>query len=250
MAGLSREVLKWIQSLDLECQIKNPKWDLSNGYIIGEIISRYFPQQIQIHSFYKGISLAVKKKNWFILKNFILQTDIDLDMQVIDATIHCRDGAAVKLLEALYEVLTSRRLKRMPPEFYTSEPFYLKQKHLPAYQRTTATVAVKQNLRLTELLADEGSLDLSKHGDQLSSISQLQAQRIINDHLEHRRVERFTEPKRFGIKPTLGDCCVRSYGPFGSLRRVSGYFPSAAERTPDKDWKEIWSKCRFEFKDM
>lgn len=36
-----------------------------------------------------------------------------------------------------------------------------------------------------------------------------QSQKLINDHLEHRRDERRTDPLRFGIKPTLGDRCVR-----------------------------------------
>lgn len=37
----------------------------------------------------------------------------------------------------------------------------------------------------------------------------LQAQKIINDHMDHRRDERRIDPGRFGIKPTLGDRCVR-----------------------------------------
>ena len=37
----------------------------------------------------------------------------------------------------------------------------------------------------------------------------LQCQKIINDHIDHRRVERLQEPTRFDIKPSIGERCVR-----------------------------------------
>ncbi|CAG5133470.1 unnamed protein product [Candidula unifasciata] len=238
MTSLSRDVLKWLQSLDLDSQIKNPKWDLSNGYVIAEILSRYFPQQILIHSFYNGCSFATKKQNWFILKNFFLKTDIDLEMEIINGTIHCKEGAAVRLLETLYENLTNKKLKRTLPDFDVITPYYLHQKCLPAYQRTTASRAVKNNLRLTEILADEGLFD-SAQG----------AQTVINEHLEHRRLERLSNPKRFGIKPTLGDYCVRSSGPARKLRYVPSNYSGASEKMPELYWREIWAKCPFVFRD-
>ena len=33
--------------------------------------------------------------------------------------------------------------------------------------------------------------------------------KIINDHIEHRRQERYQNPDRFNVKPTLGEQCVR-----------------------------------------
>jgi len=202
MSGLPREVMKWVQSLDLAWQVKTPKWDLTNGYLIAEIFSWYFSQEITLHSYYNCNSLEQKEKNWYLLKNFIKSKHLEIPEDFVEGTIHCKEGAAALLLERMYEILTNRKVRKVPPEMETDYTDYAYQVKLPMHARSTASKAVKNNLRLTEVLADTNMIHTAQR-----------SQKIINDHIDHRRIERLQDPDRFNIKPSIGERCVRKAVP-------------------------------------
>ena len=41
--------------------------DFSNGYLIAEILSKYHPLEVQMHSYYSGTGHAAKRNNWGLL---------------------------------------------------------------------------------------------------------------------------------------------------------------------------------------
>lgn len=66
--SLSRDLLKWVLSLDLAFAVKNVKRDFSNGFLFAEILTRFFPEELSMHSFENVTSSAKKKSNWILLE--------------------------------------------------------------------------------------------------------------------------------------------------------------------------------------
>ncbi|KND04372.1 uncharacterized protein SPPG_00101 [Spizellomyces punctatus DAOM BR117] len=114
MSGLPREVLKWLQSLDLAYPIKNPKRDFSNGYLIAEIFCRYYPNDLllNVQQFYTGDSNAQKVKNWEQLEKFFKKHDIGIPKEAMHAVMTCQVDAATLFVENVYMMLTKRRIHR------------------------------------------------------------------------------------------------------------------------------------------
>lgn len=61
---MPREIFKWLDSLDLSFAVKNPRVDLANGYIIAEMLSRYFPKEVDIYTYYNNLARDKRHNNW------------------------------------------------------------------------------------------------------------------------------------------------------------------------------------------
>ncbi|XP_056117825.1 spermatogenesis-associated protein 4 isoform X1 [Rhinichthys klamathensis goyatoka] len=196
-AGIPREVLKWLQSLDLTFFPKNVRRDFSNGYLVAEICSWYFPEDFHMHSYDNGTSLATKQSNWSQIEKFLVKQNISLMKEIIDGTIHCKPGAAELLVQEIYSILTNRRIQTIQKveQGFTDKAY---QDQLPMVARSTASVAIKSNLRLSEVIAEPNII-----------INQCKVLAIIHRHIEQRKEERTQDPKRFDVKPTLGEQAVR-----------------------------------------
>jgi len=197
-SGISREVLKWVQSLDLTYTINNIRRDFSNGFLVAEIFSWYYPNNIQMHSYDNGRSLPTKLGNWSQLERFFAKKKLDIPKEMIDGTIHCKIGAAELLLHTIYSLLTNRlvRTNTSNQEVDFTDRQY--QVLLPMHARSTASHAIKNNLKITECMTEPNIIT-----------NKQKAHAIINRHLEHRSLERVEDPKRFNIRPTVGELAIR-----------------------------------------
>eukprot|EP00927_Polykrikos_kofoidii_P044363 TRINITY_DN38346_c0_g1_i1.p1 TRINITY_DN38346_c0_g1~~TRINITY_DN38346_c0_g1_i1.p1 ORF type:complete len:832 (-),score=162.57 TRINITY_DN38346_c0_g1_i1:128-2623(-) len=119
--ALPREVLKWMQSLDLSYSVKNVKRDFSNGFLVAEIFSRYFPADIAMHTFENGNKQSSKKDNWEQLFRFFKKKNIPITQLDFEPVLASRGGSAVMLLTKIYTLLTKRQVptfvvQELPPE--------------------------------------------------------------------------------------------------------------------------------------
>ncbi|XP_024391699.1 uncharacterized protein [Physcomitrium patens] len=88
--------------------------DFSNGFLVAEIFSRYFPREIKMHSYDYGTKNEKKTDNWAQLQKFFKKISFMILKDEVETIVKCQtpDGAG-PLLERMYKFLT---LKRSKPE--------------------------------------------------------------------------------------------------------------------------------------
>ncbi|KAL0234701.1 hypothetical protein PCE1_001737 [Barthelona sp. PCE] len=124
--SLAREVLKWIQSLDLSYPVKNVKRDFSNGFMVAEIFSRYFPGDVSMHSYDNGTALQRKKDNWNQMKRFFKKKAIPIPDDLIDDVVYSRGFAYLEMINNVYSYLTRRQApsRSVPPDVEGIQPSF------------------------------------------------------------------------------------------------------------------------------
>ena len=182
MSGIPREILKWLQGLDLSYSIKNPERDLANGFLVAEILSRRY-EQIKMHSFDNGTELRRKLSNWEHLERIFTKLGIPLGKKYWEPVLHCAPGAGIEYLKLIYTHIQQKEVVIAPPHVKPKPPPYAR------------PIAVNL-LRDTEFQRIEDK----KTKDE-------KAYSILNKHNENIRLER-TEPGRLA----LPDYTMRTQG--------------------------------------
>ena len=147
---MRREVIKWIQSLDLTDAVKNPQRDVANGYLFAEVLSRYYPTLVSMHSFHREIGLSYREINWQLILKILSKTDLAINIELIYPVKHYQAGAADALLESLYAALT----KQKPVQ---ATAHHLKEQS-PNYTKPTATTKLKDHM--LDIIADETTREI------------------------------------------------------------------------------------------
>ena len=113
MSAIPRELIRWLQTLDLPFAVKAPKRDIANGYIVAEICSRYW-QDVDLRQFDNGAGSKIKSANWAVLKCLFAHHDAQLPESLVADVMNMKDDAAQNFLQALYSLLTGRSITVVP----------------------------------------------------------------------------------------------------------------------------------------
>lgn len=112
---LPREVVVWLQSLHLSQTVKHPKRDLSNGFVVAEICSHYWPTAVPMHSFENKLSTRNKRSNWEVLAKVFAKQGVALSAKMIDGMVERKEQYAELFLQQLYTILTGREVRQAAP---------------------------------------------------------------------------------------------------------------------------------------
>eukprot|EP01032_Pedospumella_encystans_P028815 gene28815-32543_t len=179
---LPREVLKWIQSLDLAYSVKNVRRDFSNGFLVAEIFSRYYAKDIHMHSYDNGNAAKSKKDNWSQILKVLRRVGLpDLLSEEESHWIAClEDGAALNFLCKAYETLTQRKLSQQ-----VKAPTMGK---VAGYAKDISVTKVRKAIQHNGL----------KEGYDIQNAAKLLAG-VVENHEMSLQGERFTEPDRYSV---------------------------------------------------
>ncbi|GBG34370.1 Spermatosis-associated protein 4 [Hondaea fermentalgiana] len=108
----SREVLKWLQGLDLAYAVKSMRRDFANGFLVAEMFSRYFPKLIQMHSYDNALRMSARQDNWRQLELVFAKIGFEIDnqTQLIESAMNSQPGASLQIINAAYTFLTAREI--------------------------------------------------------------------------------------------------------------------------------------------
>ena len=62
----------------------------------------HYNGDIDLHSFNNGTSLQNKLGNWSLLQRFFIRQELNIPKDVVNGTIHCKQGAAELLVVYIY----------------------------------------------------------------------------------------------------------------------------------------------------
>ncbi|KNE57225.1 hypothetical protein AMAG_02961 [Allomyces macrogynus ATCC 38327] len=114
VATLPRELLKWLGSLDLTFPVKNPRRSLSNGYLVAEVLYRYYPRDVPIHGLDTGTGKRSRTSNWGVLERIFAKKGVPVTKDSITSTIQELPGAVEEILQLLYQHVNQRNLQFQP----------------------------------------------------------------------------------------------------------------------------------------
>jgi len=106
-----RALIKWLQSLNLSCSIRDLRRDLINGYVIAEVISIYQKNVVVLPSYSNSHSTTAKKDNWMQLEKAFQK--IGFEVRVSDYA-QIKDGdinQLIVLMTKLCKFLTNKTIE-------------------------------------------------------------------------------------------------------------------------------------------
>ncbi|KRX05819.1 Calponin homology domain [Pseudocohnilembus persalinus] len=161
---IPREIIKWLDSLDLAYSVRNVRRDLQNGFIVAEILSRYFPKEISIYSFDNGLKLEKKKDNWEQISKFLRKKEFILQRQEYEKIYNAAPDVALTFLSQLYEFLTRKQLQT------DKKPKIKQDEEIPSYAKPTALTLARDRELVRIVDNDEKKMrtqvTIAMHNDQ------------------------------------------------------------------------------------
>jgi hypothetical protein len=167
--------------------------DFANGFLVAEIISRYYSKDISMHSYDNGDAAKKKRDNWSqllkVFRKVRLSHILTEDQANLIASLE--DGGAVEFLSRLYEELTQRKLQTQ-----TRKPTVGR---VAGYARDIAVNKIRKAYERNDITDESDEHVVARLGSE-----------VIQDHENALREDRLNEPSRFSTNCNTNHISARS----------------------------------------
>ena len=106
-----REILKWLQSMDLSISIQNIRRDFANGYVYAETISKYYPGSVSMHSFENSHKSFYRDDNWKQLEIIFAKHRFNFRPEEYNKIKDYDTDQTIEFTSKLYTKLTNRMIE-------------------------------------------------------------------------------------------------------------------------------------------
>ena len=144
-----------------------------------EILSRYYPEEVEMYQYDNGFKLDKKRNNWEHMQKMFKRKAMPVTFADWDPVMHCAPNAAYDLLKKFYTILTGREIVDV---LQPIQEQYIRDAQDPEYAKPT--IAKKMKERELIRIADE-------------KVQQDMAKTIITAHNETLRTDKMVNPERF-----------------------------------------------------
>jgi CH-like domain in sperm protein len=100
--------------------------DLSNGFIVAEILSRRYPKEFNIYCFDNGSNLEKKRDNWEQISKYLGKLKWDITPRDYEPIMYYAEGAAEDFFKKLYEFMTGRKFPDRPRPAAKAQPHWMR----------------------------------------------------------------------------------------------------------------------------
>lgn len=84
--------------------------DFSNGFIVCEILSRYYQKELNIYTVYNGSKAEQKRDNWELISKMLAKKDFLISQQEYEQIYFNVPDVAYRFILRLFEFLTKKKL--------------------------------------------------------------------------------------------------------------------------------------------
>ncbi|XJO72260.1 hypothetical protein BDV3_003400 [Batrachochytrium dendrobatidis] len=201
---LPREIIKWIQGLDLSYSVKNYKRDFSNGFLVAEILAKYYPADVQMHAFDTGTGGGAKNNNWGMLERVFIKHSIPISKEICANVASCSSESASILLSVIYWHINN------------------KGSHPEGVLATTASISsqTKKSASKTQKASSGGSSNKTRSNTSDEQEHQTALDRILFSARQNSLMENFGTESNDGLDEPLHLNISNGYSP-GKLSKMN-----------------------------